>query len=392
MLYNLIYRGRCFYMSNPFRNYTLRMTDVRRSDNDMKFRGRISYRAMRIIASFFVLLSSIGTILMVYESLLDTETQKSQIEVLENITTIFTVLSFSAMPLMILSKFYLVIRNRESFRSMILKFLALTLTFYAIFLIVYFHFGMTLINVLYEGPSLQEKMALLDSIIKSVFSSFLSFNLFIDIFLCTLTAFFFTYRPKKYFQGKKLIIFRCFAALPIIYDLASMTLRGLDKAAIVNVPAVILPLFSVKPPLLFIIFLSLIAYVKIRERIYIKKGGTHEGYNEYMKSNHASFHFALFTSISLLIASAIDIILLYTLYKGVDLEAPETPTYIIFLNTMGVGRLAYGFIVVPFVFFSNYNIYHKNQMIDSLLPVVFFGLTIITFIEGFFQIFLRLMR
>ena len=142
----------------------------------------------------------------------------------------------------------------------------------------------------------------------------------------------------------------------------------------------------------FIIFLSLIAYVKIRERIYIKKGGTHEGYNEYMKSNHASFHFALFTSISLLIASAIDIILLYTLYKGVDLEAPETPTYIIFLNTMGVGRLAYGFIVVPFVFFSNYNIYHKNPIIDSLLPVVFFGLTIITFIEGFFQIFLRLMR
>lgn len=34
-------------------------------------------------------------------------------------------------------------------------------------------------------------------------TGFISFNIFIDLTLCTLVMFFINYNPKKYFQGKK---------------------------------------------------------------------------------------------------------------------------------------------------------------------------------------------
>ena len=56
------------------------------------------------------------------------------------------------------------------------------------------------------------------------YQGYYAFNIFLDMFLCTLLLFFADYRPKRFFKGKLLYLFRSFAILPVLYDAASVTL------------------------------------------------------------------------------------------------------------------------------------------------------------------------
>ena len=57
---------------------------------------------------------------------------------------------------------------------------------------------------------------------------FFAFNIFVDLFLCTLVMFFMNARPTKIFTGKKILIFRAFTLLPIAYEVTSIILKGKD--------------------------------------------------------------------------------------------------------------------------------------------------------------------
>lgn len=55
---------------------------------------------------------------------------------------------------------------------------------------------------------------------------FFAFNIFIDLFLCTLFMYFLIAYPKRVFTGKKRYIFRSFALLPIAYEVCAIIMKG----------------------------------------------------------------------------------------------------------------------------------------------------------------------
>ena len=88
-------------------------------------------------------------------------------------------------------------------------------------------------------------------------AGYLSYNLFIDLFLCTLLMFFLNYRPKRLFNGKLLGVFRAFAVFPIAYEIASITLKILAVEGKVALPLIVFPFLTVKPPMTFLVFVVL---------------------------------------------------------------------------------------------------------------------------------------
>ena len=93
----------------------------------------------------------------------------------------------------------------------------------------------------------------------------LVFNLFIDLFLCTLFLFFLNYEPKKYFQGRKKLLFRLFALLPILYELGALAIRICMVFAMIQPPDFIYPFLTTKPLMSFFLFVFLILGMKILE-------------------------------------------------------------------------------------------------------------------------------
>ena len=70
-----------------------------------------------------------------------------------------------------------------------------------------------------------------------------AFNIFIDLFLCTMFMFFLTYEPKHFFTGKRKLIFRLLSILPILYEASSIALKVLANFKVLELSPLML-LFS----------------------------------------------------------------------------------------------------------------------------------------------------
>ena len=62
---------------------------------------------------------------------------------------------------------------------------------------------------------------------------------------------------KKIFRGKRHVVFRLFAILPVLYEITFFVLKILAGMRIVTLPFYIWPLLPAKPPVIFMIFLSI---------------------------------------------------------------------------------------------------------------------------------------
>ena len=186
---------------------------------------------------------------------------------------------------------------------------------------------------------------------------FLSYNMFIDLFLCTLFMFFLNARPGKVFTGKKRILFRLFAILPVAYEVFSFVLKGFSAAGKITLPLWSFPLLTVKPPVTFLVFMTLALYIKKRERHFRRYGQTHEDYQAFLKTNRNSLHFSVFLSVTLVIAAIVDyiILILLTVNYAPDVETiasgnVETVTKYAFVSiAMGFGESVPLMLVAPFV-------------------------------------------
>ena len=357
-------------------------------ENDIKYRGPLSYRHFRIIGWVLLALSQIGAILTFGERIYSAPGMYGVWPGL--LSSLFSLMG----PLFLIAVFSIVLNAKDGYRRLIINYTGLSILVFLVTLFVYEHYIVGFF-ALSNGSQAAHAMG------EGVFSliggekGFISYNLFVDLLLCTLVTFFINYHPKKYFQGKKLIIFRLFALLPIFYEITCATLKICSVLEFITIPALVNPLLTTKSPVSFLVFVVLALFFKLRERLFIKRGKTHADFQLFQKTNVNSLHFSIFLSVTIVIASIIDAILMVILTAAAFASSPlpegitEEVKFASSLNQIyscGFGQTFHMLLIIPLIMLFDYRKVYKDKTMDLIIPVAGIGLTAFVFIEGGYDV------
>lgn len=180
---------------------------------------------------------------------------------------------------------------------------------------------------------------------------------------------------RENISGTKLKLFRTCALLPVMYAIGSFIIYALIREGKLTVPFFVFSLLTCKSPIVYCIFFSLILILKRRERSYIRKGGTLEGYNAFVKTNANSLHFSLILSLLIFVFCIIDLIL----YFVILFVAPQLDGY-------GFGDMFSMLLAIPAVLLLSYTRTYKDTYYDLMLPFIFVIASAILYLEVGYQI------
>lgn len=363
-------------------------------ENDLSYRGPLSYRHLRIIAWVFFALSQIGMLLTLEGHFNDSFAQSSKLWV-----SLFSFIGSLMLPLLLLSTFSIILNAKDGYRKLIIMYAAAVLGIFLAFLYIYQHY---LIGIFTEvmGDYNSGKAAV-DSVLKLFCKNgFLSFNIFVDLLLCTLFTFFINYRPTRFFQNKKVIFFRFGALLPVLYEIGSFTLKILTLSGKMTLSPYFYPFLTTKSPVMFVTFIVLAFFLKNREKYFLKRGGNLEDYPRYLQTNSNSFHFAIFATISFIVAAFVDLIIFgilelifaYNIAESQGIEVTKAVTLAASqINSLGIGKAIPMLFIAPFLLLFSYTRTYKNKIVDVIIPIGGIVLTLIIYIEGMYWVIVNLL-
>ena len=352
-------------------------------ENDIEFRGPLSYRHLRIIAWVCMMFMALSVVFTAFTKFKDS---------LETPATVFEYIGELALPLFLVANFSYILRNRKNIKKVILFYglAALGMMFVAYGFLFRYYFTMTL---RYNSDNYELFSVLLEVILNANVNKYVFLNVFIDLFLCSASYFFLTYQPKKFFKGKKLILFRLLVLLPIIYEIGCIyvKLHPLTSDTF-YIHWYIFPLLTTKPPMLLLGFLILTIIFSFRKRIYLKKNQCgEEQYEKFLKTNANSLHFSIMTIAVLLFAVIVDVIVFVIVTSfmsnasGYELEV--TAEHVL---KSGLGKTIPVVIIFPILIFFSYSREYEDKIIDKIIPMAGVALCGLAAIESFVQIFASL--
>ena len=346
--------------------------------DDIKYQGPLSYRYLRILGWVAFVLGQLA--------LMNSFTSNYNWDPLGPVAqTIFSFGSSLMTPFFVIASFGMVLSGNRGYRNFILLYGAAFLAIGVGVLFAYYRY----INGLFVASDMVEVSTLMENFI----ADRIHINVFADLFAFTLFHYFVNYTPKKYFQGKKIYIFRLFSLLPIIYALLSYILKtSYALGALGNLPFGFFPFMTTKSPLMVMIFVVISLWIKNREKIFIKIGSTKEQYNIYLNSKRNSLSFSIVLSVVIAIFALIDFILMVILAmifaaKNQDLTGAE-----VFVNSFGVGQVIPCILAIPFIMLYSYTRDHKNTQIDLFIPIAGIGVTAVVYVEFFFNFIVFMMK
>ena len=352
-------------------------------ENDIKYRGPLNYQILRIIGWVFMALSISATLLATGAKLMDKFHGLGAGTAMSNTSNAFSFFGSLAVPMFLLANFTIILNHRNQYLKLLVKFVGLAAVIYAgfAFAVLRYVYG---IGYQFFG-SYSESAKWMSALMKVWMGSKLYLNVFIDLLIVSLLFFFINYTPKKVFTGKKIYIFRAFVALPILYEIAAMLLKGLSSSGLFDIPLLVMPLFPTKPLLMILCFLVLILIIKDRERRYLKKGYTLPQFHEYLKTNKSSLMFSIQVSVAFVITALVDLaatlIFIFTAAGTHSVEA------IYVAQTWGIGNSMSLAVLIPFVMLYSYNRkYDPKNRYDLFIALGGVGLVAFTAIETAYQI------
>jgi len=358
-------------------------------ENDIKYRGPFSYRWLRIFAWVAIVCTQAALILQLGMRV-DAKIARDYV----GLAAFLGIFGTVSVPLFLVANFAIIINAKNGYKRLLGAYAFMSLIIFALFMLIYQRYLLGIVGMLAteEGKSPQETF-------NGIFlafskSGFIAFNIFIDLFLCTLFTYFVNYTPKSVFVGKKLIIFRLFAIIPVLYEVASLTLKMLVavKADFI-LPLYVSPFLTTKPPLTFIVFVVLAFFIKGRERMFLKRGKTQEEYGKFLKTNVNSLHFSIAASVCMAVAAILDIILYFIIGSALTIVGEDETVLRDGMEVayqMGFGRSIPLLLVIPFIMLFSYTRTHKPSAIDMVIPNVGMVAFAICYVEGLYQLILRL--
>lgn len=358
-------------------------------ENDIKFRGPLSYRYLRALAWFFLILAQVGVLLAIAGKLDHGFGAK-----VGKISAVLKLLSEIMMPLFLIATFGTILNGSKSFKSMLMVYGGAAAVFYLLFILFHERYLPNIVGWVMEVDR-ATAVVFIDGLLGLIVENgYLAFNIFIDLFMCTLLTFFMVYKPKKIFTGKKEILFRLFVFLPIGYEVASFVIKLLGALGKITVSPYFYALLTTKPPMTFLVFVAIALFIKARERIYIKHGKTHEEYQTFLKTNANSWQFSKYTSIMMIVAALIDLLVFLIMSlafaaEGLDLETVTTEAFgeafhaaTVAVEKTGVGGSSPLLFAAPFVLLFSYTRTHKISLIDTFMPILAIIALIFVYLEA----------
>ena len=351
------------------------------STNDIRYRGPLTYQQFRMLGWLCIAVSQVAVLLAVAQSIFPERFAKT-----ENLRLVLSMIGNVAMPLLLIANFAVILSSREGYKKLLTRFGALSAGAVAAFFLLYERY---IIGFFAVGSTRAEAHAYIDSHFFT--DGFIAFNLFLDLFLCTLVMFFLDYNPKKHFKGKKLLLFRLFALIPIIYEAVSVLLKILASLGRIKLPVESFPFLTTKPPIGFAVFVALALFIKRRERKFLKNGKTLKDYKSFLRTNANSWHFSVHAAIIMAVAAIIDltVIVVYAIVYsaplyGTEMYEPAMYEALYIIVKSGFGSSLPLIIIAPFMLLFSYNRKPKRPQIDRYVPIGGVALIIIIYIEGIF--------
>ena len=362
----------------------------RTAENDIRYRGPLSYRHLQILAWICIAFKIL--FILTNLSLRINPSQPQWLYALRG--TCDTIGEFS-LPLFLFANFAIILDEKKSYCQQLVKFAGLSLMIVLLYEVILHRYVAGLFTAVTNDRSVA--MNLIDEGVYSLASGGgLAFNIFIDMFLCTLLMFFMNYVPTRFFTGKRLVLFRLMALLPILYEVASLGVRLAVCLGKLRPPVFVYPFLTTKPAMSFVLFILLVLFVKLRWVRFRRRGKSREAYQAFQRTNVNSLHFSIYASIMILITGLLDLALhiflsalLAVLGKGAAEAGAVTKEMILqsgkIASALGFGNHFLMILIIPIILLFSYTRTHKDQMGDILIPVFGVALAVIVTIEGLYQ-------
>ena len=359
------------------------------AENDIRYRGPLSYQGFQILGWLCITLLS-GILLLKIGIKLDPKHAAQY----TSINRVLTYIESGSLPFLLISNFSRILNNEEGYRTQLIRNggAALAISVVSILFFNRYVIG-TFTQFVTDPEEVAPFLALeFNSIEKK---GFIAFNLFIDLFLCTLVMFFLNVRPKRFFTGKKRYFVRAMAILPVAYEACSIYLKGQAAMGKILLPFWTFPLLTVKPPMTFMVFVVLVLYIKQREWRFRRHGKMHAEYRAFLKTNRNSLQFSIFLAVVLVVAAILDFVIMVFLTASAAVEAGSAEVFagnqaeVVRMMTgafaMGFGDAVSLLLVAPLVLLFSYTRIPKNKMLSAVIPVAAIVLMIIFLFEGAYQ-------
>ena len=359
------------------------------AENDIRYRGPLSYQGFQILGWLCISMLS-GILLLKIGIKLDPKYAAQY----TSINRVLTNIESGSLPFLLISNFSRILNNEEGYRTQLIRNggAALAISVVSILFFNRYVIG-TFTQFVTDPEEVAPFLALeFNSIEKK---GFIAFNLFIDLFLCTLVMFFLNVRPKRFFTGKKRYFVRAMAILPVAYEACSIYLKGQAATGKILLPFWTFPLLTVKPPMTFMVFVVLVFYIKQREWRFRRHGKKHAEYRAFLKTNRNSLQFSIFLAVVLVVAAILDFVIMVFLTASAAVEAGSAEVFagnqaeVVRMMTgafaMGFGDAVSLLFVAPLVLLFSYTRVPKNKMLSAVIPVAAIVLMIIFLLEGGYQ-------
>ena len=364
----------------------IRLKD-RTLENDIKYRAPLSYRYLRIIAWVCLIIAQIGMVAKLNIRIIPGS--EAQIGWVKDMGEIFATFP---LPLFLLANFAVMYQKRDSWKKMLMFYGGVALALYIVANVVIIHYGYGFVNA-FAQIDFMDMAKGFGILLFGLGKTGLVFNIFIDLFLCALVFYFLNYKPKS-FQGKKLIIFRSFVIIPILYEVGSILIKYFASLGQMDLPFFVFFLLTSKPPLMFAAIIALFVILKIEEIRKRKQHLNNDFVNEHRKTNAHSLRFSIIIAITFFAAGIIDLIIYlsssYALASSlvVDVEDVDAASFLALyvISHLGFGDASTLMLVAPLALLFSYTKVHKNKKIDPFIPVAGVALILFVYLEGLFQI------
>lgn len=286
--------------TDPARKRRLKIHEVT-SENDIRYLGPLTYQHFKLLGWLCIVISQVMVVVRI-GGRLDPGYAADSASLLNALGYIVDL----ALPFLLIANFAQILDADNGYGKQLLINGAAAVGVFALTCLVFYRYIVGDLASLLENPS--DALPVVTAALGLVTPyGFLSFNIFVDLFLCTLTMVFLNYSPRRVFTGRARICFRLLALLPIGYEVGCMVLKGRAARGLVQIPPWGFPLLTAKPPMTFVLFVTLALFVKTRELRFRRHGKTHEEFRAFLKTRRNSLNFSVFLAIMLVVVSLLDI-------------------------------------------------------------------------------------
>lgn len=359
----------------------------RTADKDIRYRGPLNYQHFQILGWLCIAATQLVLILGLANKM---NMLPDRYAVLQEPARI---MSWLALPFLLIANFAQIMNGKKSYASLLIKNFCAAVAIWAGYAFFLHRYIVGTVDVINDGTVtsldvVTRFMMMLTSsgLLKIGSPGVLAFNVFIDLFLCTLLMFFLNYKPKKIFTGKWRYVFRAFALLPIAYEVGCIVLKVMASRFQIGVSPYLYPLFTVKPTMTFVLFIILTFYIKTREWRFCRHGRTYEEYAAFLHTRKNSWDFSLFLAAALVAVSVLDLALFVRITNmemvTIDAEAAAAANITPVAMVMGFGDSIMLWLLAPLVLLFSYTREPRNPAMGMMIPVAAIGIIVLLYLEA----------